>query len=92
MRALIFVVERYQQAWAQQLALLLVEIKQAVEQVQLAGLTALTAAQLADFEQLVLILPPCASMAFPFSMPCAGLCSAPLPSCLPASIVTIRRC
>ena len=50
LRDLIFIFERYQQLWAQQLAILLVEIKQTVEQAQQAGLTALTAAQLADFE------------------------------------------
>lgn len=56
LRNLIFIFERYQQSWADQLATLLVEIKRAVEQAQQDGLTALTAAQLAAFEKQYLTL------------------------------------
>jgi transposase len=44
-------VERYQQSWAEKLMQLLLEIKQTVETAQDAGHTALSALQIADFEQ-----------------------------------------
>jgi transposase len=56
LRELIFIHERYQQLWAEQLATLLVEIKQTVETAQQSGLASLTAAQLATFEQRYLML------------------------------------
>lgn len=51
LRDLIFIHQRYQQTWADQVATLLVEIKQAVEQAQQLALTTLSATQLATFEQ-----------------------------------------
>lgn len=51
LRNLTFIDERYQQPWAKQLATLLLEIKQTVEQAQQAGLTRLTADQLTTFAQ-----------------------------------------
>ena len=51
LRDLLFIYQRYQQMWAQQLATLLLEIKQTVEQAQQAGLTRLTDDQLASFVQ-----------------------------------------
>lgn len=51
LRDLLFIFERYQQDWANQLATLLVEIKRSVERAQQAGLAHLTPAQLVDFEQ-----------------------------------------
>lgn len=51
LRDLLFIYQRYQQLWAQQLASLLLEIKQTVEQAQQAGLNCLTDEQLATFEQ-----------------------------------------
>lgn len=56
LRDLLFIFERYQQLWAEQLATLLLEIKQTVETAQQAGLTTLTAPQLATFEQRYLAL------------------------------------
>lgn len=50
LRELLFLVERYQQAWAEQLVQLLLEIKQTVETAQDTGHTALSAHQIADFE------------------------------------------
>lgn len=51
LRELLFVVERYQQEWANEMMTLLVEIKTQVETAKAAGLSALSATQLADFEQ-----------------------------------------
>lgn len=51
LRELLFVVERYQQGWADKMMTLLVEIKTQVEAAKAAGLDALNAIQLADFEQ-----------------------------------------
>ena len=51
LRELIFLHERYQQPWAEQLLTLLLEIKQAVETAQQAGQTALTPSQVVDFER-----------------------------------------
>lgn len=51
LRDLRFIYERYQQMWAEQLATLLIEIKQTVESVQQSGRTTLTPEQLATFEQ-----------------------------------------
>jgi len=51
LRTLIFIHERYQQAWAEQMAQLLRDIKQAVTEAQQQGQSALSAAQLADFER-----------------------------------------
>jgi transposase len=48
---LLFVVERYEQSWADGMMTLLVEIKDRVEVAKMAGLSALTSAQLTDFEQ-----------------------------------------
>ena len=56
LRDLIFINERYQQLWANQLATLLVEIKQTVERAQQTGLASLTTAQLASFAQRYLTL------------------------------------
>jgi transposase len=56
LRDLLFIYERYQQLWANQLATLLVEIKQAVARAQQAGLVSLTAEQLAAFAQQYLTL------------------------------------
>jgi transposase len=50
LRELIFIHEQYGQAWAGTMTQLLVEVKTAVETVQAEGQTALTAAQLADFD------------------------------------------
>jgi transposase len=51
LRELLFVVERYEQAWADQMMTLLVEIKDQVETASYAGQSALTPGQVADFEQ-----------------------------------------
>ncbi len=51
LRELIFLVERYQQPWAEKLVQLLLEIKQTVETAQDAGHMALAAQQIADFER-----------------------------------------
>ncbi len=51
LRELLFVVERYEQPWADGMMTLLVEIKDQVEVAKMAGLSALTSAQLTDFEQ-----------------------------------------
>lgn len=51
LRDLLFMHERYAQLWAEQLASLLVEIKQTVETAQQTGRASLTATQLASFEQ-----------------------------------------
>jgi transposase len=51
LRELLFVVERYQQEWANEMMTLLVEIKTHVETAKAAGLGALSATQIADFEQ-----------------------------------------
>lgn len=56
LRDLVFLFERYQQGWADALAALLCQIKQAVAQAQAVGLTRLTAVQLTDFEQRYLRL------------------------------------
>lgn len=50
LRELIFLVERYQQAWAEKLVQLLLEIKQTVATAQDAGQIALGSQQIADFE------------------------------------------
>jgi transposase len=50
LRELLFVVERYQQGWADKMMTLLVEIKTRVEASKATGLDALSATQLADFE------------------------------------------
>ena len=50
LRELIFLVERYQQAWAEKLVQLLLEIKQTVATAQDAGQIALGLQQIADFE------------------------------------------
>jgi transposase len=50
LRELIFVHEQYNQAWAETMTQLLVEVKSAVETAQAEDQTALTAAQLADFD------------------------------------------
>ena len=50
LRELAFVHERYEQEWAESLAKLLVEIKEAVETAQEQGLLALPKVQLTDFE------------------------------------------
>jgi transposase len=51
LRELLFVVERYQQKWADEMMTLLVEIKTQVEVAKAAGLDALSATQIASFEQ-----------------------------------------
>jgi transposase len=51
LRQLIFIHERYQQAWAEALGQLLVEIKRTVEAAKLQGLSCLTADQLRDFDR-----------------------------------------
>lgn len=51
LRELLFVVERYQQQWADEMMTLLVEIKTQVEMAKAAGLDALSATQIARFEQ-----------------------------------------
>jgi transposase len=51
LRELLFLEERYQQQWAADLAQLLLQVKQAVEEAQTAGRTSLGAEQLAAFEQ-----------------------------------------
>lgn len=56
LRELLFIHERYQQPWADELATLLVKIKHAVEAAQQAGLAHLTAQQLVDFERSYLAL------------------------------------
>jgi transposase len=50
LRELIFVHEQYNQAWAETMTQLLVEVKASVETAQAEGQTALTTAQLADFD------------------------------------------
>lgn len=56
LRDLIFISQRYQQLWADQLVTLLLEIKQTVEQSQQAGCTSLTPEQLVDFERRYQVL------------------------------------
>jgi len=56
LRELLFIHERYQQPWADELATLLVQIKHAVERTQQTGLARLTPEQLVDFEQSYLAL------------------------------------
>jgi transposase len=51
LRELLFIVERYEQLWADLMLSLLVEIKDQVEVAKTAGLNALTPEQLADFER-----------------------------------------
>jgi transposase len=51
LRELLFVVERYQQKWADEMMTLLVEIKTQVERAKAAGLDALSATHIASFEQ-----------------------------------------
>jgi len=51
LRELLFVVERYEQPWADKMMRLLVEIKTQVEVAKTSGLSALSPAQLAEFEQ-----------------------------------------
>jgi transposase len=51
LRELLFVVERYQQEWADEMMSLLVEIKTQVETAKAAGFSVLSATQIADFEQ-----------------------------------------
>jgi transposase len=51
LRELLFVVERYEQPWADGIWTLLVEIEDQVEVAKMAGLSALTSAQLTEFEQ-----------------------------------------
>lgn len=51
LRELLFIQERYQQAWAKELAQLLLEIKQTVETVRASGQTALSPDRIADFER-----------------------------------------
>jgi transposase len=50
LRELLFVVERYEQPWADQMMTLLIEIKDQVEIAKTAGINALSPNQLADFE------------------------------------------
>jgi len=50
LRELVFVYEQYQQEWADELSKLLIEIKKAVEVAQQQGQTALSPAQLVDFD------------------------------------------
>jgi transposase len=56
LRELLFIQQRYQQPWADELAKLLIQIKHAVEKTQQSGLARLTAEQLVDFEQSYLAL------------------------------------
>lgn len=56
LRELLFLVERYQQPWAEKLVQLLLEIKQTVETAQEDGHMALAAHQIADFESRYRIL------------------------------------
>jgi transposase len=51
LRELLFIVERYQQLWAELMITLLVEIKKQVEIAKTNGLNALSPLQLADFER-----------------------------------------
>jgi transposase len=51
LRELLFGVERYQQQWADEMMTLLVDIKTQVEVAKAAGLDALSATQIASFEQ-----------------------------------------
>lgn len=51
LRELLFIVERYQQLWAELMMTLLVEIKGQVEVAKTNGLTALSSQQLLDFER-----------------------------------------
>lgn len=51
LRELLFIVERYQQLWAELMITLLVEIKKQVEIAKTNGLNALSPSQLADFER-----------------------------------------
>lgn len=50
LRELLFLSERYQQTWAENLTKLLVQIKQTIHQAQQQGQSTLTEAQLAEFE------------------------------------------
>jgi len=56
LRELRFIVERYEQAWADEMMTLLIDIKTAVESAQSDGLTALPSDQLADFAQCYQLL------------------------------------
>lgn len=56
LRELRFIVERYEQVWADEMMTLLIDIKTAVEGAQADGLIALPADQLADFEQCYQLL------------------------------------
>lgn len=56
LRELRFIVERYEQAWADEMMTLLIDIKTAVEVAEADGLIALPSDQLADFEQCYQLL------------------------------------